>query len=173
MRATAVLASLLAAGAICAAEPTPFMAQVGGTYLSNDLREALKENWGFHAGIATCVAESGFMGLPSADIDLRYAAGSSGSLLTVETTYTERAFLSEGWYIGLGIGAHYASLELETVTATGATVTNKEHKWAPGGKALIGIQLSDRAFLEATYHRTVSLLDSDTSSISLSIGYWF
>jgi len=168
-----VLLPVLCAAQAAALEPagtTPLLLQVGGTYLSGDLRESLKTDWGYSAGIATLLAESGIMGVPSLDIDTRYAPDGEGSLLTFEATYAERALVGERYWLGLGIGSNFVRLKLDQ---TAEREGSSERRWAIGGKAMFGYLLTDRLFIEATYHYTRKVMDLDTASTTLAVGYWF
>ncbi|MBN8526806.1 MAG: hypothetical protein J0M02_15850 [Planctomycetes bacterium] len=149
---------------------TPLLVQVGGTYMNPDLREELETDWGYSAGIATLLAESGLMGVPSLDIDCRYAPDGEGSLTTFEATYAERALIGDRHWIGVGIGSNFVRLKLDETPDRKA---DSERRWDVGGKAMIGYLVSDRLFIEGTYHYTREALDMDTSSATLAIGYWF
>ncbi len=166
------LVTLLCSTALAAqpAGTTPLLLQVGGDYLGADLRKALETDWGYHAGLATLVAESGMVGVPSVDLDFRYAPDGEGSLFTFSACYTERAMIAPQFWIGAGFGSNFVRLKLdETPERAGAS----DRRWSLGGKAMAGYLLSDRLFVEATYHYTRDALDLDTSSASISLGYWF
>jgi hypothetical protein len=171
--ASAALSLLMASSAMAAqAGPsTPLMGYAGTTYLHENLRISTGRDWGYAAGVAATIAEQGLLGLPSADIDVRYSPGPAGELLAVETSYAERALISERVWIGLGIGANYVKLSLEGSQQPGDE--RESHRWAAGGKAMLGYLLSDRLFLEGSFHRTGTLLGIDTSSTSICLGYWF
>lgn len=175
MRLTAAaLLPVIAAGCLCAADPyggSPMLGQLGGTYLSPDLRKNLQEDWGFHAGIATLLAEKGVFGMPSADIDARYAPTGDGSLTSIETTYAERSLVGERWWVGAGAGANWMHLIVDDPSLKGGRAD--ERGWSIGGKGMIGMLLTNRTFVEATYHYTPKMLGLNTSSISVGFGYWF
>jgi hypothetical protein len=177
MRAPALLIPLLAAlgSGASAADVyggSPMLGQIGGTNLSSDLRQQLGADWGFHAGLATLVAESGVLGMPSLDLDARYAPCPDGDLLSFETYYAERALVGGGrWWLGAGFGANWMKLSLKGVAPLNDD--REERKWGLGAKGMIGMLLTNRAFIEATYHYTPRLLDADTTSISVGLGYWF
>lgn len=172
MLRTLALVPLVCSAAL-AMEPagsTPLLVQIGGDYLGDDLREALKTDWGYHAGIATLLAETGLLGVPSLDIDVRYAPDGEGSLTSFEACYAERALVGGQYWVGLGFGSNFVRLKLDgNAEREGAS----ERRWGIGGKAMLGYLISDRLFLEATYHYTRDALDLDTASASLSLGYWF
>jgi hypothetical protein len=173
MRRSAVLLSVLGFASLAAVEPagsSPLLVQVGGTYLSGDLRQALHTDWGYAAGVAALLAESGFMGVPSLDIDTRYAPDGEGSLLTFEATYAERSLVGERYWLGVGLGSNFVRLKLDK---TGDRAAASDSRWTVGGKAMIGYLLSDRLFIEGTYHYTRKIMDMDSSSATVAIGYWF
>lgn len=156
-----------------AAQPagtTPLLLQVGGDYLGADLRQALETDWGYHAGLATLLAESGLIGVASVDLDFRYAPDGEGSLFSFSACYAERALVGQQFWIGAGFGSNFVRLKLDqTPERAGAS----DRRWSLGGKAMVGYLLTDRLFIEATYHYTRDALDLDTSSGSISLGYWF
>jgi hypothetical protein len=156
-----------------AAQPagtTPLLLQVGGDYLGADLRQALETDWGYHAGLATLVAESGMVGVPSVDLDFRYAPDGEGSLFTFAATYAERALIGGRYWVGAGFGSNFVRLKLDQTAERGA---DSERRWTLGGKAMLGYLLTDRMFVEVTYHYTREALDLDTASASVALGYWF
>lgn len=171
MRRTLALLPLLCT--VMALEPagtTPLLAQVGGTYLNPDLREGLETDWGYSVGLATLLAESGIAGVPSLDIDARYAPDGTGSLTTFEATYSERALVGDRYWLGLGVGSNFVRLKF---AATPDRAEKSERRWDLGGKAMFGYLITDRVFIEATYHYTRKAMDVDTSSTTLGLGYWF
>ncbi len=149
---------------------TPLLLQVGGDYLSSDLRKALQTDWGYHVGLATLVAESGMVGIPSLDLDVRYAPDGEGSFFSFEANYCERALVGDRIWLGAGVGSHFIRLKLDR---TALRDESYEQHWGIGGKAMLGYLITDRLFVEATYHYTRSTLDLATTSGSLSLGYWF
>jgi len=149
---------------------TPLLLQVGGDYLSDDLRKALETNWGYHAGLATLLAENGLMGVPSLDLDVRYAPDGDGSLMSFEACYAERSLISGQYWFGLGIGSNFVRLKLDQ---TPERAESADRRWEIGGKAMIGYLMTDRVFFEATYHYVGDSLGLDASSVSASLGYWF
>jgi hypothetical protein len=156
-----------------AAQPagtTPLLLQAGGDYLGADLRKALSTDWGYHAGLATLVAENGMVGVPSVDVDFRYAPDGEGSLFSFEATYAERALVAQQLWIGAGFGSNFVRLKLDETPERAA---DSERRWSIGGKAMVGYLLSDRLFVEATYHYSREALDLDTMSVSIDLGYWF
>jgi hypothetical protein len=172
-----MLRSLVLVPALCAvalaAEPTgttPLMLQVGGDYLNSNLRTALNTDWGYHAGLTTLIAESGMFGVPSVDIDVRYAPDGEGSLLAVEANYAERALIGGRYWFGAGLGSNFVRLVLNR---TPERAEDSERRWAIGGKAMLGYLVTDRLFIEVTYHYTREALDLNTGSVSGSLGYWF
>lgn len=171
MLRTLALATL--AGAAMAAQPsgtTPILLQVGGTYMNSDLREGLGTDWGYSAGLATLLAESAIIGVPTLDLDVRYAPDGDGSLTTFEATYAERALIGQRHWLGIGIGSNFVRLKLDETAERKAT---SERRWDVGGKAMLGYLITDRLFIEGTYHYTRKALDMDTSSATLAVGYWF
>lgn len=158
---------------VCAAQgmgTTPLLLQVGGDYLSDDLRKALETDWGYHGGLATLVTESGVIGVPSLDIDVRYAPDGEGSLTTFEAYYAERTLGSGQYWLGFGLGSNFVRLKLDE---TDKRASASERRWELGFKGMLGYRLTDRVFFEATYHYTGDALDLDSSSVSASLGYWF
>ncbi len=173
LRTLAIVPALCLATAAMAMEPagtTPLLLQVGGDYLSTDLRKALATDWGYHAGLATLLADQGMLGVPSLDLDLRYAPDGEGSLFAFESYYAERALVGGQWWIGAGLGSNFVRLRLDETPERPA---DSERRWSIGGKAMLGYLLTDRVFFEATYHYSGRALDLDTSSVSFSLGYWF
>jgi hypothetical protein len=61
-------------------------------------------------------------------------------------------------------------LKLDQTAERGA---DSERRWSLGGKAMLGYLLTDRMFVEVTYHYTREALDLDTASASVALGYWF
>lgn len=177
MRAHVLLIPFLVAAADAADRfgGTPMLGQVGGTYLSSELRQQLAADWGFFAGISTLLAERGIRGMPSLDIDVRYAPCPGGEMLSVQTSYSERILVGQRWWLGAGLGANWTHLQVKADTTAAAPLNSDrdERKWGVGGKAMLGMLLTNRAFVEATYHYTPKLLDTDTTSISVGLGYWF
>jgi hypothetical protein len=172
-----MLRSLVLVPAVCslalAAQSTgttPLMLQVGADYLNSNLRTALATDWGYHAGLTTLVAESGVVGVPSVDIDLRYAPDGEGSLLAVEATYAERALIGGRWWAGIGLGSNFVRLTLDR---TEERAEASERRWTLGAKGMLGYLITDRLFVEVTYHYTREALDLNTGSVSGSLGYWF
>lgn len=168
-----ILALVPLACTALAAQPsgtTPLLLQVGGTYLSSDLREGLSTDWGYAAGLATLIAESAIIGVPSLDLDVRYAPDGDGSLTTFEATYAERALIGDRHWFGIGIGSNFVRLKLDETPDRKA---DSERRWDIGGKAMLGYLITDRLFIEGTYHYTRKALDMDTSSATLAVGYWF
>jgi opacity protein-like surface antigen len=169
-RTLALLPLMCTALALEPAGTTPLLAQVGGTYLNPELRTALDTDWGYSVGLATLIAESGIAGVPSLDIDARYVPDGTGSLTTFEATYAERALVGDRYWLGLGVGSNFVRLKLDQ---TAKRTERSERRWDFGGKAMFGYLLTDRLFIEATYHYTRKALDMDTASTTLGIGYWF
>lgn len=149
---------------------TPLMLQVGGDYLNGDLRTALNTDWGYHAGLDTLIAESGLVGVPSVDIDLRYAPDGEGSLLVIEASYAERALIGGRWWVGAGVGSNFVRLRLD---ATPKRAADSDRRWSLGGKGMLGYLITDRLFFEATFHYSRQALELNTGSVSASLGYWF
>ena len=175
MRAPALLIPLVCAVSTAAAADvygrTPMLGQAGGTYLSSELREPLGSKWGFYAGLATLLGESGVLGMPSLDLDGRYVTATGGELIAFESTYCERALVGQRWWLGAGLGANWLSLKLKGLP--GPADDREEQKWGIGGKGLMGLLLTDRLFIEGSYHYTPKLLDTATTTISVGLGYWF
>lgn len=172
MRRTLALLPLLCS-TVMALEPagtTPLLVQVGGTYLNADLRKELNTDWGYALGIATLIAESGIAGVPSLDIDVRYAPDGEGSLTTFEATYAERALVGDRYWLGLGFGSNFVRLKFNK---TETRPESSERRWDLGGKAMFGYLLTDRVFMEATFHYTREALNMNTASTTLGLGYWF
>lgn len=171
LRSLALVPALCSAAlAMEAAGSTPVLLQAGGDYLSGDLREALATDWGYHLGIATFLAEQGLVGISSLEIDVRYAPDGEGSLLAIETGYAERALVGGRVWLGLGFGSNFVRLKLDETRERAA---DSDRRWSIGVKAMMGYLITDQIFLEATYHYTRKALDLDTSSASISLGYWF
>jgi hypothetical protein len=176
MRATALLIPLAAVISSTASAAdiyggTPMLGQVGGTYLSSELREPLVTDWGFYAGLATLLGERGAVGMPSLDLDGRYATGTGGELITFESCYSERALVGQRWWLGAGFGANWMSLKLKGLP--GKADDRDEQKWGIGGKGMLGMLISNRLFVEGTYHYTPKILETATTTISVGLGYWF
>lgn len=164
---------------IQAADPygtTPVLVQLGATYLSQEMRAALGSDWGIHTGVAAKLDDSGLFGMPSADLDLRYASGNGSSFMAFGTTYAERRLIDEHWWLGMGAGADYIRVQQDVPAnaAKGTAAINvDERKWAIGGKAMLGFLITPRFFLEGTYHYSHKVAEIDTTSISIGLGYWF
>ena len=172
MRLATVFAPILCCPLAWAMEPagtTPLQLKLGGAYLSDDLRVASGENWGYYAGLSTLIAESGIFGVPSADIDVRSLNTGDAELLSIEVSYAERALVGDRYWLGFGVGSNWTKLGLSPV----GVPAREERRWAIGGKAMIGYLLTNRLFIESTYHYSGKALDLDTSSVSLALGYWF
>ncbi len=171
--ALALSLSCLITPALRAMEPagtTPILMQVGGTYLGPDMRESLNTDFGYSFGISTLIAESAIVGIPSADINSRYAPDGEGSLTTFEAYYAERALVTDRTWLGLGVGSNFVRMVLD---GRPDRQTASERRWGIGAKAMLGYLITDRLFVEATYHYTGKALDLDTASTSLCLGYWF
>lgn len=161
---------------LLAADPygkTPMLGQIGGTSLSSDLRDTLDGRWGGYAGLAVLVAEKGLLGMPSLDVDVRFAPGKGGDLTSVESSYAERSLVGDRWWLGAGLGANWMRLSLKGKSQIPVTTDKQESKWGVGGKGMIGMLISNRFFVEGTYHYTPKILGTDTTSVSVGIGYWF
>lgn len=168
-----LLLPLLCAAAVGAAEPsgsTPLLVQIGGDYLSGDLRRELATDWGYRGGLAVLLAESAVVGVPTLDLDVRYAPDGEGSLFSFEASYAERALLGDRMWAGLGLGSNFVRLKLDQTPERAARA---DRRWSLGGKAMVGYLITDRLFVEATWHYTREVLDLDSNTVSLGLGFWF
>lgn len=172
-RAAGLLLLLVAASARAwgAQGGMPVMAQAGGDYLGPELRRALETDWGYRLGIATLLAERGLLGMPSLDLDLRYAPDGEGDFIAGEVAYAERRLVQPRWWLGAGLGSHYLRLKLDE--RPGERAAAEERRWGVGGKLMLGYLVTERAFAEVTGHYTERALGIDTWSVSGCLGYWF
>lgn len=161
---------LLCAAALAAAEgaQTPLLVQAGATYLSGDLRQATGQRWGYHLGIASMLAEQGVLGMPTAEIDGRYAEGNALKLYAATIGYAERARAGDRIFLGAGFGTAYLRLR-----RTDPAAPEGEDDWRLFAKGMLGYSLSDNLFFEATYFHTPRIGGLSTASTSLALGYWF
>lgn len=171
MLRTAALAALACGAAAADMQgATPLLATAGGTYLGTDLRKALETDWGVAGGLSAMLGESGVLGLPSLDVNVRYAPDGDGSFLSFESGYAERMLIAQQTWLGFGFGGNFVRLKLDETPLRAAA---SERRWQVGGKAMLGFLLTDRFFVEGTYHYTREALGLNTSSATIALGYWF
>ena len=158
---------------LAAMEPagtTPLLLQVGGTYLGPNLREELNTDWGYSVGLSVLIAESALIGVPSTDLNLRVANEGDGQFTSFSAYYAERVLMGGQTWFGFGVGSNYVKLKLDELPGRPSYVDNR---WGLAVKGMLGYLITDRVFVEATYHYTGKIGDIDTSSTSLCLGYWF
>lgn len=116
------------------------------------------------------------MGMPSADLDLRYASSHSSTFTAFATSYAERRKIGDQWWLGFGIGGEYLRVKRAPRQDAGAATTTdveESHKWVVSGKGMLGLLITQRFFLEGTYHYSPKVLGVETTSMSIGLGYWF
>ncbi|MCS6970590.1 MAG: hypothetical protein RMM29_01920 [Planctomycetota bacterium] len=162
---------LALAASVPAAQGLPFFVQAGGDYLGPELRKALETDWGYRLGLGTLLLERGLVGLPTIDLDGRYAPDGEGTFAAFEVTYAERRQIRQRWWLGLGLGSNFVRLKLAEIP--GVRAAAEQRRWDIGGKLMAGYLLSERLFFEITWHYTRRALDLETMSFSGGLGYWF
>jgi hypothetical protein len=119
---------------------------------------------GFHAGV------SRNLGPGRVDIDFARYTHSGTRAQTAGLSYVHRIeFGSAGkFYAGLGVGGYHVS-----VKAPGSGAAIDKDKFSLGGKILVGVNLTDRVFVEAGFTKVQKVAGVDASNGSVVLGIRF
>jgi len=127
------------------------------------------EDYGTHIVLGASAPEKAFFGYPWLDFDWSRTTGNGSRIDTIGILYIERIPLGDGPYIGLGPGSFYNNARIRHANG----VTEREHKWRVGGRAVAGWNLPAGLYLEAGYSLSGKVLGVKTDSVDLSLGIRF
>jgi hypothetical protein len=156
-----------AAGAATTDRPPIYIA--GGLDYLNEESRALTTDRGEHVALGWSDNVSAFFGIPSLDLDWGHAEGQGNSIDTFGLCYCERAMLTSSIYFGLGIGTFYSRVKLSDGMGGSSLTTG----FRPGGRAMVGYDLTSTIFLEGSYFYSGTINGVNTNSLSLCLGFWF
>lgn len=161
---------LLFCGAASAAtvDRPPIYIAAGLDYLNQESRALTTDRAEFVA-VGWSDNVSALFGIPSLDLDWGHAAGQGNSIDTIGLCYCERAQLTSSIYFGLGIGTFYDRVKLSDGRGGSALST----AFRPGGRAMVGMNLTSTIFLEGTYFYSGNVGGVNTSAIAVCLGFWF
>lgn len=161
---------LLFCGAACAAttDRPPIYIAGGLDYLNQESR-ALTTDRAEYVALGWSDNVSAIFGIPSLDLDWCHAAAQGNAIDTFGLCYCERAMLTSSIYFGLGIGTFYSRVKLPD----GMGGTSLSTGFRPGGRAMVGMNLTSTIFVEGAFFYSGTINGVDTNAVTLALGFWF
>lgn len=178
MRATSIVIAATFAASLSAMEPASVELMGGLSYLTHDdSRElvddgssSLTNEYGYYACFGFSAPQTALVGYPWLEFPMTRHSGNDSRIDSVGVLYTERAPLTELFYLGLGIGSFYNDYR---ITSDGGNI-DRDDKWTIGGKALVGIGPAGKGFFgEVSYQYSGKIGGTESNSINGALGIRF
>ncbi len=177
MRIASIMLSATIAVSANALEPASVQIMGGLSYLTHDdSREivddgtdSLTNKYGYYACLGFSAPQKAIVGFPWLEFPATRHEGNESRLDSVGVLYTERAPISELFYLGLGIGSFYNDYRITT-----AGGIERDDKWTIGGKGLVGIGSAGRGFFgEVSYQYSGKIGGNESNTINGALGIRF
>ncbi len=193
--AVALIAAVAALPAAAQEAPTtPFSVRASAVYLPTSSAGDVTDRWGLGLGLGYDIQWRGLMpGKPSRttlELDVADNSGKGGGVTLAAMGLVERialkgeAFGAGTPYVGVGVGVAYLRtkrLEQGLIPAFASAgrdtgyeyQTVKSNGWRPNVRAILGVNLSEKAFVEAFYSYVGSVggISGDSAGVTLGLRF--
>jgi hypothetical protein len=139
----------------------------GGFCFPSSQAKGLTSDRGFHAAAGIQDPQPAIIGLPSLDFDWSRVSGQGNRIDLYSVCYSERAYPTQSFYFGLGVGSFYSRILLADPDST------TTQKWRLGSRGMLGLVLNPTMYVELSYFYTGSVNGIDVNTTSMCLGLRF